>query len=126
MEVVANRDEILDNVEIFLEGLELGAENDKEKAIKLIKTSNVFLAILSEEVNFFVPSNFLAQKEQSFENINLTEDETKSTEVLTQILGSKPKIDKTMDELFLDFCDEIEINRNDVGISREYWIIKDL
>lgn len=126
MEVVSNRDEILDNVEIFLEGLELGEESDKEKAIKLIKASNIFLAILSEEVNFFVPSTFLAEKEQTFENIKLNEDETKSAEILTKILGSTPKIDKTMDELFLDFCDEIEINRNDVGLSREYWIIKDL
>lgn len=126
MEVVTSRDEILDNVEVFLEGLELGESNEKEQAIQLIKSSNVFLAILSEEMNFFVPSAFLANKEQEFSQVNLNEDEANATSILTEILGSTPKIDKTMDELFLDFCDEIEINRNDVGLSREYWIIKDL
>lgn len=126
MEVVTSRDEILDNVEVFLEGLELGESNEKEQAIQLIKSSNVFLAILSEEMNFFVPSAFLANREQEFSQVNLNEDEANATSILTEILGSTPKIDKTMDELFLDFCDEIEINRNDVGLSREYWIIKDL
>ncbi|HEY4538824.1 MAG TPA: hypothetical protein VIG94_02300 [Faecalibacter sp.] len=124
--MVSNRDEILDNVEVFLEGLEGDNATDHAKAIQLIKTSNVFLAILSEEVNFFIPSQFLAVKDQNFDTIDLNQDENENLPIINQILGSTPKIDKTMDELFLDFCDEVEINRNDVGLSREYWIIKDL
>ncbi|WP_322970706.1 hypothetical protein [Faecalibacter sp. LW9] len=124
--MVSNRDEILDNVEVFLEGLEGENVADHAKAIQLIKTSNVFLAILSEEVNFFIPSQFLAVKDQNFDTIDLNQDENENLAIINQILGSTPKIDKTKDELFLDFCDEVEINRNDVGLSREYWIIKDL
>lgn len=124
--MVSNRDEILDNVEVFLEGLEGENAADHAKAIQMIKSSNVFLAILSEEVNFFIPSLFLSNIDQSFDTINLAQDENENLAIINQILGSTPKIDKTMDELFLDFCDEVEINRNDVGLSREYWIIKDL
>ena len=126
MQKVTNRDEILDNVESFLEELENEESKNIEKAIQLIKKSNVFLAILTEEVNFFIPSLFLSNKDQEFDNLNLSMDENQTTEIISSILGSTPKIDKTMDELFLDFCDEVAINRNDVGISREYWIIKDL
>lgn len=126
MEKVTNKEEILDNVEFFLEALDAEDSNKLEQAIKMIKTSNIFLAILTEEVNFFIPSLFLSHKNQSFEQIIPANKENEYSEDLANILGSTPKIDKTMDELFLDFCDEIEINRNDVGLSREYWIIKDL
>ncbi len=126
MQKVTTRDEILDNVELFLEALENEDSNDTEKAIELIKKSNIFLAILTEEINFFIPSLFLSNKNQTFDTLNLSTNENQIADTINAILGSTPKIDKTMDELFLDFCDEVAINRNDVGISREYWIIKDL
>ena len=50
--------------------------------------------------------------------------EHETNPVITKIVGSTPKVNKTLDELFLDFCDEIELNRNDVGISRDYRILK--
>lgn len=126
MTIVTNKDEILDNVEVFLEELESENQANIDNAIQLIKTSNVFLVILTEEVNLFIPSLFLNQLGQSFEQFNDKIKEDDVIQNISKILGSTPKIDKTMDELFLDFCDEIEINRNDVGLSREYWIIKDL
>ena len=126
MTIVTNKDEILDNVEVFLEELESENQANIDNAIQLIKTSNVFLVILTEEVNLFIPSLFLNQLGQSFEQFNNKIKEDDVIQNISKILGSTPKIDKTMDELFLDFCDEIEINRNDVGLSREYWIIKDL
>ena len=126
MTVVTNKDEILDNVEVFLEELESENQTNINKAIQLIKTSNVFLAILTDEVNLFIPSLFLNKQAQTFEQLNMQLKEEDIIQNISEILGSTPKIDKTMDELFLDFCDEIEINRNDVGLSREYWIIKDL
>lgn len=124
--MVSNRDEILDNVEVFLEGLEGENEAHRAKALQMIKSSNVFLAILSEEVNFFIPSTFLAVKDENFETFDTNRKDEDILPIVNPIMGSTPKIDKTMDELFLDFCDEVEINRNDVGLSREYWIIKDL
>jgi len=126
MELVTNKEEILDNVELFLEELESDNADIQAKAIKLIKTSNIFLAILTEEVNFFIPSLFLDKKNQSFDFSKKQTTEEESAITISQILGSTPKIDKTMDELFLDFCDEIAINRNDVGLSREYWIMKNI
>lgn len=126
MTVVTNKDEILDNVEAFLEELESENQSNIDKAIQLIKTSNVFLAILTDEVNLFIPSLFLNVQNQTFEQFNTKLKEDDIIENISSILGSTPKIDKTMDELFLDFCDEIEINRNDVGLSKEYWIVKDL
>lgn len=126
MTIVTNKDEILDNVEVFLEELESENQANIDNAIQLIKTSNVFLVILTEEVNLFIPSLFLNQLGQSFEQFNDKIKEDDVIQNISKILGSTPEIDKTMDELFLDFCDEIEINRNDVGLSREYWIIKDL
>ena len=126
MTIVTNKDEILDNVEVFLEELESENQANIDNAIQLIKTSNVFLVILTEEVNLFIPSLFLNQLGQSFKQFNDKIKEDDVIQNISKILGSTPKIDKTMDELFLDFCDEIEINRNDVGLSREYWIIKDL
>lgn len=125
--MVKNQDEILDNVEGFLEALELGSEQEIAKAKEIIKQADTFLAVLSDEVNIFVPSSFLAYQEMTIENYqNKVNTEKESNPLITQILGSTPKIDKTMDELFLDFCDEIEINRNDVGLSREYWILKNI
>lgn len=126
MTIVTNKDEILDNVEVFLEELESENQTNIDKAIQLIKTSNVFLAILTDEVNLFIPSLFLNKQNQTFEQLNTKLKEDDVIKNISAILGSTPKIDKMMDELFLDFCDEIEINRNDVGLSREYWIIKDL
>lgn len=126
MEFVENRDDIFDNVEMFLEGLELNSDFEKEKTVQLIKQSKTFLVIDTEEVLIFVPSTFVGYKESFIENYKgkLKEDETNP--VITSILGSTPKVDKTLDELFLDFCDEIEVNRNDVGVSRDYWIIKNI
>ncbi|WP_334126739.1 hypothetical protein [Empedobacter brevis] len=126
MEFVQNKEEIFDNVELFLEGLEMGTELEKTKTIQLIKKSKTFLVIDTDEVQVFAPSTFIGYKENKIENFSgkLAEHETNA--VLTKLLGSTPKIDKTLDEQFLDFCDELEINRNDVGLSRDYWIVKDI
>ncbi|GEM51939.1 hypothetical protein [Empedobacter brevis] len=126
MEFVQNKEEIFDNVELFLEGLEMGTELEKTKTIQLIKKSKTFLVIDTDEVLVFAPSTFIGYKENKIENFfgQLAEHETNA--VLTKLLGSTPKIDKTLDEQFLDFCDELEINRNDVGLSRDYWIVKDI
>ncbi|MFV0170467.1 hypothetical protein OBK15_05585 [Empedobacter falsenii] len=126
MEFVQNKEEIFDNVELFLESLEMGTEQEKAKAIQLIKKSKTFLVIDAEEVMVFAPSTFIGFKDNSILNFfgKLLEHETNP--VLTKIIGSTPKIDKTLDELFLDFCDEVAINRNDVGLSRDYWIVKEI
>ncbi|HAR74175.1 MAG TPA: hypothetical protein DCR77_12325 [Flavobacteriaceae bacterium] len=126
MEFVQDKEEVFDNVELFLEGLEVGTEEEKKKSIQLIKKSKTFLVIDADEVMVFAPSTFIGFKENNIQQFTgkLLEHETNL--VLTKLFGSKPKIDKTLDELFLDFCDEIEINRNDVGLSRDYWIIKDM
>ena len=126
MEFVQDKEEIFDNVELFLEGLEMGTELEKTKTIQLIKKSKTFLVIDTDEVLVFAPSTFIGYKENKIENFSgqLAEHETNA--VLTKLLGSTPKIDKTLDEQFLDFCDELEINRNDVGLSRDYWIVKDI
>lgn len=127
MNIVNNQDEILDHVEIFLEGLELGSAEEMEKGREIVKKADTFLAILSEDINIFVPSSFVGYKDLTLESFNpLKHVESEVIPVISKILGSTPKIDKVMDELFLDFCDEIEINRNDVGLSREYWIMKNI
>lgn len=126
MELVKDKEEILDNVELFLEGLELGTEQEIKKSIQLIKKSTTFLVVITDEVTFFVPSTFIGFQENNISNFlgKLMENQTNT--VISQLLGSTPKIDKTLDELFLDFCDEVEINRSDVGISRDYWILKNI
>lgn len=126
MELVKDKEEILDNVELFLEGLELGTEQEIKKSIQLIKKSTTFLVVITDEVTFFVPSTFIGFQENNISNFlgKLMENQTNA--VISQLLGSTPKIDKTLDELFLDFCDEVEINRSDVGISRDYWILKNI
>ncbi|MFV0197187.1 hypothetical protein OBK01_03080 [Empedobacter falsenii] len=126
MEFVQNKEEIFDNVELFLESLEMGTEQEKAKAIQLIKKSKTFLVIDAEEVMFFAPSTFIGFKDNSISNFSGKLLEHETNPVLTKIIGSTPKIDKTLDELFLDFCDEVAINRNDVGLSRDYWIVKDI
>ncbi|MFV0139919.1 hypothetical protein OBK16_08605 [Empedobacter falsenii] len=126
MEFVQNKEEIFDNVELFLESLEMGTEQEKAKAIQLIKKSKTFLVIDAEEVMVFAPSTFIGFKENSISNFSGKLLEHETNPVLTKIIGSTPKIDKTLDELFLDFCDEVAINRNDVGLSRDYWIVKEI
>ncbi|MFV0145764.1 hypothetical protein NZD85_05630 [Empedobacter stercoris] len=126
MEFVQNKEEIFDNVELFLESLEMGTEQEKAKAIQLIKKSKTFLVIDAEEVMFFAPSTFIGFKDNSILNFSGKLLEHETNPVLTKIIGSTPKIDKTLDELFLDFCDEVAINRNDVGLSRDYWIVKEI
>ncbi|MFV0194566.1 hypothetical protein OBJ93_03690 [Empedobacter falsenii] len=126
MEFVQNKEEIFDNVELFLESLEMGTEQEKAKAIQLIKKSKTFLVIDAEEVMVFAPSTFIGFKENSISNFTGKLLEHETNPVLTKIIGSTPKIDKTLDELFLDFCDEVAINRNDVGLSRDYWIVKEI
>lgn len=125
MSLVTTQDDLFDNVEVFLEGLELGTAEEIAKAKALIKQADTYLVILTEEVNFFAPSAFIGYENQTLANFDAKKHTEKEVnDQITKIMGSTPKIDKTMDELFLDFCDEIEINRNDVGLSREYWIIK--
>lgn len=127
MGIVSTLDDVLDNVEVFLEGLEMGSEKEINKAVEMVKAANTFLVIITEDVNIFVPSSFVGYTNQTlvaYDKKLHTEEEVNDS--LTTILGSTPKIDKPMDELFLDFCDEIAVNRNDVGLSREYWIIKNL
>ena len=68
----------------------------------------------------FAPSTFIGFKDNSILNFSGKLLEHETNPVLTKIIGSTPKIDKTLDELFLDFCDEVAINRNDVGLSRDY------
>ncbi|MFV0157106.1 hypothetical protein OBK24_01405 [Empedobacter falsenii] len=126
MEFVQNKEEIFDNVELFLESLEMGTEQEKVKAIQLIKKSKTFLVIDAEEVMVFAPSTFIGFKDNSILNFSGKLLEHETNPVLTKIIGSTPKIDKTLDELFLDFCDEVAINRNDVGLSRDYWIVKEI
>lgn len=127
MGIVSTLDDVLDNVEVFLEGLETGSEKEINTAVELVKAADTFLVIITEDVNIFVPSSFVGYTDQTlaaYDKNKHKEDEV--NELLTKIIGSTPKIDKTMDEFFLDFCDEIEVNRNDVGLSREYWILKNL
>ena len=127
MGIVSTLDDILDNVEVFLEGLEMGSENEINKAVEMVKAADTFLVIITEDVNIFVPSSFVGYSNQTLASYDKNKHkEEEVNDSLTKILGSIPKIDKPMDELFLDFCDEIEVNRNDVGLSREYWIIKNL
>lgn len=126
MELVKDKEEILDNVELFLEGLELGTEQEIKKSIQLIKKSTTFLVVITDEVTFFVPSTFIGFQENNISNFSGELMENQTNAVISQLLGSTPKIDKTLDELFLDFCDEVEINRSDVGISRDYWILKNI
>lgn len=126
MELVKDKEEILDNVELFLEGLELGTEQEIRKSIQLIKKSTTFLVVITDEVTFFVPSIFIGFQENNISNFSGKLMENQTNAVISQLLGSTPKIDKTLDELFLDFCDEVEINRSDVGISRDYWILKNI
>ena len=126
MEFVQDKEEVFDNVELFLEGLEVGTEDDKKRSIQLIKKSKTFLVIDADEVMVFAPSTFIGIKENNIQQFTGKLLEHETNPILTKLFGSTPKIDKTLDELFLDFCDEIEVNRNDVGISREYWIIKNM
>lgn len=126
MEFVQNKDEVFDNVELFLEGLEMGTDQEKKKSIQLIKKSKTFLVIDADEVMVFAPSTFLGYQENDIKNFTGKLLENETNPVLTKLFGSTPKIDKTLDELFLDFCDELEINRNDVGLSRDYWILKNI
>ena len=126
MELVKDKEDILDNVELFLEGLELGTEQEIKKSIQLIKKSTTFLVVITDEVTFFVPSTFIGFQENNISNFSGKLMENQTNAVISQLLGSTPKIDKTLDELFLDFCDEVEINRSDVGISRDYWILKNI
>ena len=124
MEFVQDKEDIFNNVEFFLENLEMGTPEEQQKSVQLIKKSKTFLVIDADEVLVFVPSSFAGFKENSIENFTGKLSENTTNDILTKIIGSTPKIDKTYDELFLDFCDEIEISRNDVGISRDYWIVK--
>ncbi len=126
MEFVQDKEDIFDNVEFFLENLEMGTPEEQQKSVQLIKKSKTFLVIDIDEVLVFVPSSFAGYKDNSIQNFTGKLAENETNPVLTKIIGSTPKIDKTLDELFLDFCDEIEISRNDVGISRDYWIVKSM
>ncbi|WP_282630630.1 hypothetical protein [Empedobacter sedimenti] len=126
MEFVLDKEDIFDNVELFLESLEMGTPEEQQKSVQLIKKSKTFLVIDIDEVLVFVPSSFAGCKDNSILNFKGKLVENETNPVLTKIIGSTPKIDKTLDESFLDFCDEIEISRNDVGISRDYWIIKSM
>lgn len=126
MEFVQDKEDIFDNVEFFLENLEMGTPEEQQKSVQLIKKSKTFLVIDIDEFLVFVPSSFAGYKDNSIQNFTGKLAENETNPVLTKIIGSTPKIDKTLDELFLDFCDEIEISRNDVGISRDYWIVKSM
>ena len=122
MEFVQDKEDIFDNVEFFLENLEMGTPEEQQKSVQLIKKSKTFLVIDIDEVLVFVPSSFAGYKDNSIQNFTGKLAENETNPALTKIIGSTPKID----ELFLDFCDEIEISRNDVGISRDYWIVKSM
>lgn len=125
MKIVSTLDDVLDNVEVFLEGLEMGSEKEIKTAVEMVKAAETFLVIITDDVNIFVPSSFVGYMNQTLASFDKNiQKEEEVNETLTKILGSTPKIDKQLDELFLDFCDEIAINRNDVGLSREYWIVK--
>ncbi|WP_313375834.1 hypothetical protein [Chishuiella sp.] len=126
MNFVQDKEEVFDNVESFLEGLEMNSEQERKKTIQLIKKSKTFLVIDIDDVLVFVPSTFIGYKNYLIENFSGKLMEHETNPILTQLFGSTPKIDKTLDEQFLNFCDEIEVNRNDVGLSRDYWIVKNI
>lgn len=125
MNIVSNKDQILDNVDLFFEVLELGKEEEQDSLMNLIIQSQTFLVLKVEDIFLFSPSYFIGFQDQSMERFVAKDfSETITNEAISKALGSTPKIDKTMDENFLDFCDELGINRNDVGVSRDYWILK--
>lgn len=126
MNFVQDIEEVFDNVESFLEGLEMGSEQERKKTIQLIKKSNTFLVIDADDVLVFVPSTFIGYLDYTINNFSGKLAENDTNPIIAKLIGSTPKIDKTMDEQFLNFCDEIEINRNDVGLSRDYWILKNI
>ena len=49
MELVNNKEDIFDNVELFLEYLEMGTPQEQEKTIQLIKAQNDFEKIIPIE-----------------------------------------------------------------------------
>lgn len=127
MQMVKDQDEIFDRVEEFLEGLELGTEQEILKAREIVKKADTFLAVESEGVHIFVPSSFIGYNDLTISSYDSSKHlENKTNPILSEQFGEEPQANQILDELFLDFCDDIEINRNDVGLSRKYWLLKDI
>ena len=68
MEFVQDKEDIFDNVEFFLENLEMGTPEEQQKSVQLIKKSKTFLVIDIDEVLVFVPSSFAGYKDNSIQN----------------------------------------------------------
>ena len=124
MALVVDQEQILDNVEVFYETLELGEADQQAILIELLKKSKTFLVVKVEDMFLFAPSYFIGSKDQTVATLVLDHySEVESNTILSTLLGTTPKADKQLDENFLDFCDEFGINRNDVGSSRDYWVL---
>jgi 5-methylcytosine-specific restriction protein A len=120
MTTVANKNEIMKNLEVFESYLCEGSENDQFFCRELIKKGRCFVAYkIGKEIRFS-PSRYIGYKNNSAKaHEERDKNGTETNAAINKILGNTPYQDDDLENKYLHFCKNLGISPDNK--ARKYW-----
>lgn len=119
----------IEQLEKNIEELERARSSSKaaEEYRALIKRGTCFLPYMSSVGLSFAPSRFIGYRDNQLKKhaANATKDGRITNSAINQLLGTAPRIDSTLEQEYIDFCEKIGVSptkKGSFGVERKYWI----
>ncbi|MBQ8687079.1 MAG: hypothetical protein IJ512_00865 [Ruminococcus sp.] len=130
MKLVQSLNEIKANIKVLDDYLN---SNDEEKisyAKDRLKRGTCFIAVQNEDGFYFYPSRFIGYANNSMDkhDRNSDKDGKETNPAISSIIGSKPKFNDELEEIYKDYCESLGFTANKAGafgVQRKYWILSE-
>lgn len=128
LNLVKNKNEILNNVKLLDNYISKGKEQEKEFALALIKRGTCFVAIKNGGLYKFYPSRFIGYADNNM-NTHLNneyKDGKETNPAISDILGCKPVFDLELEKEYKRYCEQLGFIANEkgsFGVERKYWLL---
>jgi hypothetical protein len=123
MQLVSDKNQIIDNIILLEKYLKSNDINEKEFAENLIRRGRTIIIYKVDNENHFAPSRFVgyANNEMSKHISNDEKDGKETNPVITKIIGRAFQNEK-IENKFIDYCNQLGIDHP--NNKRSFWRIK--
>lgn len=127
MKTISTVDDLAHNLAILRKYLNSSKESEHSFAQELTRDGLCFVVQMVDGSQFFAPSRFVGYRQNSMaaHRRNKKKDGRVTNPVISKILGSKPEINKELEEQYRSFCARIGVEpraEGPFGIERKYWV----
>ena len=129
MKLVTHLDELLKNIADFEKGI-FSSDSRAAEYRSLSKRGTCFVPFRSSDDIAFAPSRFVGYADNNLGTHadNHDRDGRETNAAISEILGMKPEIDDSLEELYLVFCGKVGIEPSKTGsfgAPRKFWNLID-